>query len=594
MLEAAVRDRSARSEMETPESYALLEDLDAHGRVIEVQTFFRGLAIGARALPHPRELRRRAAGTRWLIAGAFAAALALTMPIIASRQTDDPSRSELSGTSAEVSGTSAGWDVVFVGSVLAGGAMMSFGLWRRRGRGGRVGFLIGSEGAVDAPADSACLAGPTHALLAPVGNDYAIRLSPHMRGSLTIANQTTDLREALGRVPQRESVFPPGARADIVCGELSFAISSTPRQPTVGRRRHGWRDREHLYTAGAALGLAAFVATLLSVPRDPEALALSWQRGDARFIGFRVFPPEVVTNVGARAPDDAPQRLAAAERPAQERGVAGDARRAERTRRYAVAGPHDTLTPRLGQQPVDRAVETARRAGILGLFREDRPALAAILSRDETALGRDAESVIGALAGPELGQAWGLDGLGVVGTGQGGGGTGEGTLGHAKLGTVGRFGGGDDAGAGRGGGARRGYGDCSGGACALAHRVPRGPIATPGILNVKGGGLDKEIIRRVVRRHVNEVKYCYEQGMRANPTLGGRVVVSFTIGRNGEVLSSVLQSSSLRSVAVESCVVQAVRRWTFPQPSGGGLAIVSYPFLLTPAGELTGSGQSSD
>jgi TonB family protein len=257
----------------------------------------------------------------------------------------------------------------------------------------------------------------------------------------------------------------------------------------------------------------------------------------------------------------------------------------------------------LDQERASHAVEAARRAGILGLFRQDRSALAAILSREETALGREAENVIGALTSADVGQAWGLSGLGAVGTGRGGGGTGEGTLGLATLGTLGRFGGGgaseDGAGTdgapGKGrGGTRRAYGDCTGGACGLAPREPRGPIATPGILAVKGGGLDKEIIRRVVRRHVNEVRYCYEQGMRANPTLGGRVVVSFTIGRNGEVLSSVLQSSSLRSTAVESCVVQAVRRWSFPRPSGGGLAIVSYPFLLTPAGALTGNDQSSD
>jgi hypothetical protein len=35
---------------------------------------------------------------------------------------------------------------------------------------------------------------------------------------------------------------------------------------------------------------------------------------------------------------------------------------------------------------------------------------------------------------------------------------------------------------------------------------------------------------------------------------------------------------------VENCIVQAVRRWDFPTPSGGGMTIVSYPFVLVPAG----------
>src|SRR3954462_13008109 len=35
---------------------------------------------------------------------------------------------------------------------------------------------------------------------------------------------------------------------------------------------------------------------------------------------------------------------------------------------------------------------------------------------------------------------------------------------------------------------------------------------------------------------------------------------------------------------VENCTVQAVRRWEFPKPMGGGIVIVSYPFVLTPSG----------
>jgi hypothetical protein len=34
----------------------------------------------------------------------------------------------------------------------------------------------------------------------------------------------------------------------------------------------------------------------------------------------------------------------------------------------------------------------------------------------------------------------------------------------------------------------------------------------------------------------------------------------------------------MNDVRVESCVVSAVKRWDFPKPTGGGIAIVSYPF----------------
>ena len=42
--------------------------------------------------------------------------------------------------------------------------------------------------------------------------------------------------------------------------------------------------------------------------------------------------------------------------------------------------------------------------------------------------------------------------------------------------------------------------------------------------------------------------------------------------------------ASLGVAAVDSCVVNAVKRWEFPQPDHGGLAVVSYPFSFSPAG----------
>ena len=65
----------------------------------------------------------------------------------------------------------------------------------------------------------------------------------------------------------------------------------------------------------------------------------------------------------------------------------------------------------------------------------------------------DSADAWGGLAGTEVGEAYGVGGLGLVGTGRGGGGTGEGTIG---LGSVGMMGKGGGAGAGYGGGRGRG------------------------------------------------------------------------------------------------------------------------------------------
>jgi len=94
------------------------------------------------------------------------------------------------------------------------------------------------------------------------------------------------------------------------------------------------------------------------------------------------------------------------------------------------------------------------------------------------------------------------------------------------------------------------------------------------------GSLSKEIIRRIIRRHINEVKYCYQRDLAQNPGLSGQVIVQFTVGATGQVVTSKIQSSTLHHSGVESCIAQAVRRWLFPRPKGGGIVIVSYPFVL--------------
>ena len=119
----------------------------------------------------------------------------------------------------------------------------------------------------------------------------------------------------------------------------------------------------------------------------------------------------------------------------------------------------------------------------------------------------------------------------------GGGGTGEGTIGLGNLGTIGKGGGGSGNGS--------GYGRGAGG---LGGRRARAPDVIPGIANVRGS-LDKEIIRRIIRRHVNEVRYCYEQELTKKPDLGGRVMVQFTIAASGQVIASVLQNSTHRQRA---------------------------------------------
>ncbi len=182
----------------------------------------------------------------------------------------------------------------------------------------------------------------------------------------------------------------------------------------------------------------------------------------------------------------------------------------------------------------------------------------------------DDEDVWGGLTGTEVGEAYGVGGLGLVGTGRGGGGVGEGAIGLGNTGLIGRGGGGASSGYGRGAGA--GFGG-------RGRRIPRVRQVNAKV----SGGMDKDIVRRIVRAHINEVRYCYNQGLARDPSLGGRVSIQFTIGPTGKVPVAVVAETTLRDKDFANCIAKAVKRWKFPKPSASTVQVTS-PFVLSPSG----------
>ncbi len=98
------------------------------------------------------------------------------------------------------------------------------------------------------------------------------------------------------------------------------------------------------------------------------------------------------------------------------------------------------------------------------------------------------------------------------------------------------------------------------------------------------GPLDKDIIRRIVRAHINEIRYCYNLGLVKDPNLDGTVTVDFQILATGKVGDSKLGRSTMPDAAVGECMVVAVKRWSFPKPLGEKVVDVSYPFELSSDG----------
>lgn len=163
-------------------------------------------------------------------------------------------------------------------------------------------------------------------------------------------------------------------------------------------------------------------------------------------------------------------------------------------------------------------------------------------------------------------------GMGEVGSGSGGGGQ---SLDVAGLGTKG-------LGAGKVGTGKGAIGE--GGTLAGGRSRPSIEIGD-GAETVILGGLDKDVIDRIIRQYFNQIRYCYEKEVASSPKLRGRVMTRFVISASGRVSSAAVASSSLGNDAVHSCLTGVLKRITFPEPLGGGIVEVSYPFVFSPAVE---------
>lgn len=99
------------------------------------------------------------------------------------------------------------------------------------------------------------------------------------------------------------------------------------------------------------------------------------------------------------------------------------------------------------------------------------------------------------------------------------------------------------------------------------------------------GALAREVIDRTIRDHVDEIQRCYQAGLMRDPTIAGQIVVKFTIAPEGRVVSASVKSATLEDEAIQTCVVEHFLELRFPEPSGGGIVIVSYPFLFVPSSD---------
>ncbi len=96
------------------------------------------------------------------------------------------------------------------------------------------------------------------------------------------------------------------------------------------------------------------------------------------------------------------------------------------------------------------------------------------------------------------------------------------------------------------------------------------------------GAIDRNAVEAAIYAHRDEFRLCYEREINAErPNLSGQISTSFVIGSSGRVSRAGIDSSSLKQVNVEHCVLSVLKSIIFPVPRGGGWVEVRFPFKFS-------------
>jgi TonB family protein len=117
----------------------------------------------------------------------------------------------------------------------------------------------------------------------------------------------------------------------------------------------------------------------------------------------------------------------------------------------------------------------------------------------------------------------------------------------------------------------------------VKERVVRGNVGLRGGGDIGGAGaFDAATVQAQIKLRLKSITRCYESELRKNPSLAGKVTVTFTIQERGNVTDARASENTTGSPAVADCVTRTISRFRFnPGPEGGSVTF-RYPFVFQP------------
>lgn len=404
------------------------------------------------------------------------------------------------------------------------------------------------------------------------------------QGAELVVTPPTNASVFVDRLMMTNEMFTlgEGHSADVICGDFTFQISVSECEERAPKNVGAaiLEDSGLRTVAGSGIAHAALLAAVaFFIPS--MGLADDDTVNRQQMLDLKAYIQSAAEREQEAKPQDATQGDTGVKSDASggmkaknEEGAAGQSKPVEKPGRWSAKGDEKPENATLARE---HALKEAAEFGMIGLLAQTASdPNAPIVPWGNVLSGSDRESHMGNLWAGDMGDAFGT-GLGLSGIGDGGGGKGEG-IGINDFGGLGRT---LDQRIGNcGGDAHCGYGHGSG-RLPPTH-VAQGPHMTWSPTITTNGRLDPAVIQRIVRQNSGRFVGCYQDGLRTNPNLQGRVAVAFVIDRTGEVsLARDTSGSDLADSNVRACVVKSFYNLSFPEPHGGTVT-VTYPFSFNP------------
>ncbi len=323
---------------------------------------------------------------------------------------------------------------------------------------------------------------------------------------------------------------------ELQVGLLNYRISvGAPIASMSDLQQRDWQYLQHLSTSGLCHAFLVY-AFFLTPPGNPLAEGARFAKFDLRPVSLQPEEKQKRTQLDLtrkKPEESAAGAVAPKEKPQQKTKPLG--------------------APRGGGEKRAHDRDVALNSGLLSQLGANK-ATGSVFS---SGLGEITEALDG-LKGPQAAAGDGLAGMGSRGV------NGADGVGGGSSYTIGKL----------------RHGSPVGGKFSLIRKGRRSRTILRTRKSIVKGGLDKSHIAKVIRQQLPRIKHCYEKQLNTNPNLSGKLSTRFVISPTGTVASVKVLEDTIGSTPVANCISRVIRLLRFDGPKGGGIVVVSYPFLL--------------